>query len=274
MHHQLLALAGCCCGPACGWVDELGMREWEDAVPLARLSDCVVSCSQHGYRWQSLAHLCAGIESISLAVCDLLSAAAAAAADVFPAAAGAPRPAPAASRGLKPCSPLYSSLICTPGARSCCSVTQCRTQRQGTRISVNRARCRAGSPCRGSHLAGYLGLLCLLIQRHLLPMVAHEQVVCALEGQQRQSLDSLALNRQLACACGGGRGSMRGRSQSAVCRLRRRLAACPEDAGHRCGSSWQHCPSCLRQLAWRRPGGGAAGSAGGAAAAMVQRCCS
>ena len=127
---------------------------------------------------------------------------------------------------------------------------------------------------RPSHLAGYLGLLCLLIQRHLLPMVAHKQVVCALEGQQRQSLDSLALNRQLACACTGGRGSMRGRPQSAVCRSRRRLGACPEDAGHRCGSSWQHCPSCMRQLAWLRPGGGAAGSAGGAAAAMVQRCCS
>lgn len=95
-----------------------GWRSWgrESGRTQYPWPDCVVSCSQHGYRWQPPAHLCAGIESISLAVCDLLSAAAAAAADAFPAAAGTPRPAPAASRGLKPCSPLYSSLICTPGA--------------------------------------------------------------------------------------------------------------------------------------------------------------
>jgi hypothetical protein len=57
-------------------------------------------------------HRWAGIESMSLEVFDLLSAAAAAAA-----AAGLPpaRPpaAAGASRGLKPCSALYSSRICT-----------------------------------------------------------------------------------------------------------------------------------------------------------------
>ena len=66
--------------------------------------------------------------------------------------------------------------------------------------------CRSGlggAPCqpRRPHLAGDLGLLRLLIQRHLLPMVAHKQVVRALERQQRQGLDGLALDGQLPCAC-------------------------------------------------------------------------
>lgn len=105
VHHQLLALAGCCCGPAGGHQGEgqltaAGQRFRQQTASLSRQS--------------TPAHLCAGIESISFAVCDLLSAAAAAAAD-FAAAAGAPRTAPAASRGLKPWTPLYSSLICAAG---------------------------------------------------------------------------------------------------------------------------------------------------------------
>lgn len=44
-----------------------------------------------------------------------------------------------------------------------------------------------------AHLAGELGLLRLFIKRDLLPMVAHKQIVCALQAEKRNCLYRLAL---------------------------------------------------------------------------------